>query len=186
MQRTILPAAIFLAGFSIGANAADANGHGFIEDSLTTISNRTMYYSNDNHEGGADQRETTTALKFGFVSGFTQGTVGFGLDVASLVAIHLDGGKGHHPDANTFFPSDTDGSAVHSWSRAGANVKARFSKTELAVGNIFTPNLPILVATDSRLVIQNFGGGMITSKETDSLTITAGKIEQSSGRATSR
>jgi hypothetical protein len=97
MQRTTLPAAIVLAGFSIGANAAGANGHGFIEDSQTTISNRTMYYSNDNQDGGADQRETATALKFGFVSGFTQGAVGFGLDVTSLVAIHLDGGKGNHP-----------------------------------------------------------------------------------------
>ncbi|WP_219095948.1 OprD family outer membrane porin [Pseudomonas sp. UMAB-40] len=185
MKRKTLPVAIMLASLSFGTNAAETKAHGFFEDSQTTVSSRTMYYANDNHDGGADQREAATALKFGFVSGFTEGTVGFGLDVSSLVAIHLDGGKGHHPDANTFFPSDTDGSASHSWSRAGANVKARFSKTEVAVGNVFTPSLPILVATDSRLVIQNFGGGIITTKEIDDLTLTAGKIDQSSGRATS-
>jgi hypothetical protein len=185
MERNTLPVAMILAGLSIGTNAADSTAHGFLEDSQATISSRTMYYSNDNHEGGADQRETATALKFGFVSGFTQGTVGFGLDISSLVAVHLDGGKGHHPDANTFFPSDSDGSAIHTWGRAGANIKTRLSKTELAVGNVFTPNLPILVATDSRLVIQNFGGGILTSKEIDGLTLTAGKLDQSSGRATS-
>lgn len=185
MERSILPAAIILAGFSVGATAADTKNHGFIEDSQASVSSRTMYYSNDNRDGGTDQRETATALKFAFVSGFTQGTVGFGVDLASLVAAHLDGGKGHHPDANTFFPSDSDGSAVHSWSRAGGTLKARVSKTELGIGNIFTPSLPILLATDSRLVYQNFGGGIITSKDIEGLTITAGKIDQSSGRATS-
>lgn len=185
MKRTTVPAVIILGGLSIGANGEEPKAHGFLEDSQAVVSSRTMYYSNDNHDGGLDQREAATAIKFAFTSGFTQGTVGFGLDIASLVAVHLDGGKGHHPDANTFYPSDSDGSAVHSWSRAGGTLKARVSKTELGIGNIFTPNLPILVATDSRLVYQNFGGGILTSKEIDGLTLTAGKIDQSSGRATS-
>jgi hypothetical protein len=185
MYKNKLSNAVTLLVISMGAYADDSSRHGFIEDSHATVSSRTMYYGNDNHEGGADQRETGTALKFDYLSGFTQGTVGFGLDVSSLVAVHLDGGKGHHPDSNTFFPSDSDGSAEHSWGRLGANLKARFSKTELRVGNAFTPNLPILVATDSRLVSQNFAGGILTSKEIDDLTINVGKLEQSSGRATS-
>ncbi|MBN3968731.1 outer membrane porin, OprD family [Pseudomonas gregormendelii] len=165
MKKTTVPAAIILGGLSIGANAEEPKAHGFLEDSQAVVSSRTMYYSNDNHDGGLDQREAATAIKFAFTSGFTQGTVGFGLDIASLVAVHLDGGKGHHPDANTFYPSDSDGSAVHSWSRAGGTLKARVSKTELGIGNIFTPNLPILVATDSRLVYQNFGGGAVAGAE---------------------
>lgn len=186
MEKNTLPAVFIVAGFSFSSHGAEpGKTHGFIEDSQAFISSRTMYYANDNRDGGADQRETATALKLAFVSGFTQGTIGFGLDVSSLVALHLDGGKGHHPNANTFFPSDTDGSAAHSWSRATANVKARFSKTELAVGNNFTPNLPILMSTDARLVSQNFGGGIITSKDFDGFTLTAGKIDKSPGRATS-
>ncbi len=185
MHTKILPNVFALTLCSMGAYAEEASQHGFIEDSHATLSSRTMYYGNDNHEGGADQREVATALKFDYLSGFTQGTVGFGIDVSSLVAVHLDGGKGHHPDSNTFFPSDSDGSAEHSWGRVGANLKTRFSKTELRVGNAFNPSLPILVATDSRLVYQNFGGGILTSKEIDSLTINVGKLDQSSGRATS-
>ncbi|CAI8962448.1 Porin-like protein NicP [Pseudomonas sp. IT-P74] len=170
---------------AVGVLAQQAGAAGFLEDSKASISSRTMYYNNDNREGGADQKESAEGLKFDYLSGFTQGTVGFGIDAQALLGIHLDGGKGHHPDANTFFPSDTDGSAVHEWSRAAANVKARFSKTEAHLGGALAPNLPILVANDSRLLPQTFDGGTITSKEIDNVTINAGQLEHSAGRASS-
>ena len=170
---------------AVGVLAQQAGAAGFLEDSKASISSRTMYYNNDNREGGADQKESAEGLKFDYLSGFTQGTVGFGIDAQALLGIHLDGGKGHHPDANTFFPSDTDGSAVHEWSRAAANVKARFSKTEAHLGGALAPNLPILVANDSRLLPQTFDGGTITSKEIDNVTFNAGQLEHSAGRASS-
>ena len=170
---------------AVGVVAQQAGAAGFLEDSKASISSRTMYYNNDNREGGADQRESAEGLKFDYLSGFTQGTVGFGIDAQALLGIHLDGGKGHHPDNNTFFPSDSDGSAVSEWSRAAANVKARFSKTEAHLGGALAPNLPILVANDSRLLPQTFDGGTITSKEIDNVTFNAGQLEHSAGRASS-
>lgn len=171
---------------AVGVLAQQAGAAGFIEDSKASVSSRTMYYNNDNREGGADQRETAEGLKFDYLSGFTQGTVGFGIDAQALVGIHLDGGKGHHPaNNNTFFPSDSDGSAVNEWSRAAANVKARFSKTEAHLGGALQPSLPILVANDSRLLPQTFDGGTITSKEIDNVTFNAGQLEHSAGRASS-
>ena len=170
---------------AVGVLAQQAGAAGFLEDSKASISSRTMYYNNDNREGGPDQKESAEGLKFDYLSGFTQGTVGFGIDAQALLGIHLDGGKGHHPDANTFFPSDSDGSAVHEWSRAAANIKARFSKTEAHLGGALAPNLPILVANDSRLLPQTFDGGTITSKEIDNVTINAGQLEHSAGRASS-
>ena len=171
---------------AVGVMAQQAGAAGFLEDSKASVSSRTMYYNNDNREGGADQRETAEGLKFDYLSGFTQGTVGFGIDAQALVGIHLDGGKGHHPaNNNTFFPSDSDGSAVNEWSRAAANVKARFSKTEAHLGGALAPNLPILVANDSRLLPQTFDGGTITSKEIDNVTFNAGQLEHSAGRASS-
>ncbi|KJZ65766.1 OprD family porin [Pseudomonas fluorescens] len=171
---------------AVGVLAQQAGAAGFLEDSKASVSSRTMYFNNDNREGGADQRETAEGLKFDYLSGFTQGTVGFGIDAQALVGIHLDGGKGHHPaNNNTFFPSDTDGSAVDEWSRAAANVKARFSKTEAHLGGALQPNMPILVANDSRLLPQTFDGGTITSKEIDNVTLNAGQLEHSAGRASS-
>ncbi|MCP1416482.1 hypothetical protein J3D47_000725 [Pseudomonas laurylsulfativorans] len=170
---------------AVGVLAQQAGAAGFLEDSKASISSRTMYYNNDNRDGGADQRETAEGLKLDYLSGFTQGTVGFGIDAQALLGIHLDGGKGHHPDSNTFFPSDSDGSAVSEWSRAAANVKARFSKTEAHLGGALAPNLPILVANDSRLLPQTFDGGTITSKEIDNVTFNAGQLEHAAGRASS-
>ena len=170
---------------AVGVLAQQAGAAGFLEDSKASVSSRTMYFNNDNREGGADQRETAEGLKFDYLSGFTQGTVGFGIDAQALVGIHLDGGRGHHPANNTFFPSDSDGSAVDEWSRAAANVKARFSKTEAHLGGALQPNLPILVANDSRLLPQTFDGGTLTSKEIDNVTFNAGQLEHSAGRASS-
>lgn len=170
---------------AVGILAQQAGAAGFIEDSKASVSSRTMYFDNDNRDGGKDQRETAQGFKFDYLSGFTQGTVGFGVDVQALVGIHLDGGKGHHPDNNSFVPSDSDGSAVHEWSRLNGNVKGRFSKTEAHLGGALAPNLPILVANDSRLLPQTFEGGTITSKEIDNVTFNAGQLEHATGRASS-
>jgi hypothetical protein len=170
---------------AVGVLAQQAGAAGFIEDSKASVSSRTLYFDNDNREGGADQRETATGLKFDYKSGFTQGVVGFGIDAQALVGIHLDGGKGQHPNSNTFVPSDTDGSAVHNWSRLSGNVKALFSKTEAHLGGALAPNLPILIASDGRLLPQTFEGGTITSKDLDNVTFNAGQLEHAVGRASS-
>lgn len=181
MKKSTLALAV-----SVGVLATQAGAAGFLEDSKASVSSRTMYFENDNREGATnDQREWATGLLFNFISGYTPGTVGFGLDLQGMSAVHLDGGKGRHPDNNNFFPSDSDGSAEKTWSRIGANAKAKISKTELKVGTALQPNLPILVANDGRLLPQTFQGGIVTSKEFDKFTFTAGKLTQAASRASS-
>ena len=175
---------------AVGVLAQQAGAAGFLEDSKASVSSRTMYYDADVREGASTpanrQREAAEGLKFDYLSGFTQGTVGFGIDAQALVGIHLDGGRGHHPlgNSNSFFPSDGDRSADE-WSRLDGNVKARFSKTEAHLGGALAPNLPILIANDSRVLPQTFDGGTITSKEIDNVTFNLGQLEHASGRASS-
>ncbi|MFK0087083.1 OprD family porin [Pseudomonas sp. NPDC090755] len=170
---------------AVGVLAQQAGAAGFLEDSKLSVSSRTMYYDADNREGGNDNRESGQGFKLDYLSGFTQGTVGFGVDIQALWGIHLDGGRGHHPNNSTFFPSDTDGSAVEQWARLGGNAKARFSKTEAHFGSALAPNLPILVSNDGRLLPQTFEGGTIQSKEIDNLTLNAGQLTHAMGRASS-
>ncbi|NIE75352.1 OprD family porin [Pantoea sp. Tr-811] len=170
---------------ALGVIAQSAGAAGFVEDSKLSLSSRTMYFNNDNREGGADNRESGQGFKLDYISGFTEGTVGFGVDAQALWGIHLDGGRGKHPDNSSFFPSDSDGSAVGQWARVGANAKARFSKTEVHFGSALAPNLPILVSNDGRLLPQTFEGGTIQSKEIDNLTINAGQLTHAMGRASS-
>ncbi|WP_407314282.1 OprD family outer membrane porin [Pseudomonas sp. nanlin1] len=162
--------------------AQQAVAAGFIDDSKASISSRTLYFKNDNRDGANDAHETAQGFKFDYISGFTEGTVGFGVDLQALVGIHLDGGRGRPAGIS---PNDTDGSAVENWSRFNGNAKARFSKTEAHVGGALAPNLPILVSNDGRVLPQTFQGATIASKEIDNVTINAGQLERATGRASS-
>ncbi|WP_339443441.1 OprD family porin [Pseudomonas hunanensis] len=172
---------------ALGVLAQQAGAAGFVEDSKLSLSSRTMYYDNNNRETHGtvrpDQRETGQGFKLDYVSGFTEGTVGFGVDAQALWGIHLDGGRGYHKSG--FMPDDSNGSSVNQWARFGANAKARFSKTEVHYGSALAPNLPILVANDGRVLPQTFEGGTIQSKEIDNLTINAGQLTHAMGRASS-
>jgi hypothetical protein len=175
---------------ALGVIAQQAGAAGFIEDSKLSVSSRTMYFNNDNREAHGskprpDVRESGQGFKLDYISGFTQGTVGFGVDAQALWGIHLDGGKGYHQDGSTFMPSDSNGSSVAQWARFGANAKARFSKTEVHYGSALAPNLPILVSNDGRLLPQTFEGGTLQTKEIDNLTINAGQLTHAMGRASS-
>ena len=184
-KKSITTAIVIFSTFSFLTCSADETSKGFIEDSKLSLSSRSLYFNSNDRDGGHDQVESATGLLFNYNSGFTRGTVGLGIDTQALVGLHLDGGRGHHPDKNSFVPSDSDGAAVSSWSRSGAVAKARISKTELRAGNALTPNLPILGYSDGRLLPQSFQGGILTTKEIGNLTLTTGKLTQSIGRASS-
>lgn len=157
----------------------------FVDDSKATLTFRNYYFNNDfrDRPGSAGQSKTAEwaqGFLLDYKSGFTDGTVGFGLDAQGLMGVRLDGGAGNHR-GSSMIPDDSDGSAVDKWSRLGLTGKMRFSKTEARYGNL-QPKLPILVANDGRLLPQTFEGGMITSQEIDGLTLTGGRLEHAVGR----
>ncbi len=192
MKKSTLALAVYA-----GVLATQAGAAGFLDDSKATLSSRTLYFEQDPRENrnasgtlkGQDQRQTTQGFLFNFISGYTPGTVGFGLDVQGMYGINLSGGidnrAANGTTANSITPTTSDGTPVADWARAGANAKVKLSKTELKVGNALQPNLPILVANDGRLLPQTFEGGIVTSKEIDGLTLTAGKLTKAAGRASS-
>ena len=169
-------------------SAQQSNAAGLIDDSKASISSRTLYYENDQRDSkGIDQRQTVTGLRFDFLSGYTPGTIGFGLDVQALLGLNVGGGISPHNTTtnNTISPVESDGSPVDEWSRLGANGKIQISKSQLKAGNALAPNLPILIANDSRLLPASYQGAILTSKEIDDFTFTAGNLNREIGRASS-
>ena len=67
---------------------------GFVEDSHLDLFFRNGYISRDYKHGRQDKAEWGQAATATFTSGFTQGTVGVGVDAFGLYAVRLDGGKG--------------------------------------------------------------------------------------------
>jgi hypothetical protein len=158
----------------------------FLNDSKATLGMRNFYFNSDNRDGTAAPSKTeewAQGFMLDFKSGYTDGTVGVGVDALGLLGVTLDSGNGRHV-GSTMIPSDSDNSAVDEWSRIGLTGKIKISKTELRYGTLI-PKLPILVANDGRLLPQTFEGGQITSSEFKELTLTGGRIEHATGRGSS-
>lgn len=178
MSIKIFAASVFVS-FALSTQAhAD-----FLSDSKVTLGMRNFYFNNDNRDGTAAPSKTeewAQGFMLDFKSGYTDGTVGFGVDMLGLLGITLDSGKGRHL-GSTMIPSDSDNRAVDEWSRLGVTGKVKISKTELRYGTLI-PKLPILAANDGRVLPQTFQGGQITSSEFKNLTLIGGRIEHATGR----
>ncbi|MFJ4454339.1 OprD family porin [Pseudomonas sp. NPDC089392] len=152
---------------------------GFFEDSKATLSARNYYFSRDFSDiVGANKQSRAEEWAQGFIldfkSGYTPGTVGFGVDALGLLGIKLDSS----PDrTNTgLLPVHSDGRAADEYSRLAPTFKARLSKTELRIGEL-QPNLPVLTFSDIRLLPPTYQGASVSSAEIDGLTVQAGHLK---------
>ncbi|MBB3101656.1 hypothetical protein FHR87_000016 [Azomonas macrocytogenes] len=190
MNRATRKSTLSLAVIASALAMQEAGAAGFIEDSKGSINLKNFYVNQDTRNQSAPRSEEWgQGFFFDFKSGFTEGPVGFGLDVLAMHAIRLDGGgragkAGIERSPGTMFPLESNGKAKNDFGRVGVTGKMRFSKTVVQVGTLL-PKMPILTYNDGRLLPQMFQGGQITSKELDDFTFTAGKIEHSYERNSS-
>ena len=159
-----------------------AEEHGFLEDASANLNLRNFFFNRNytnptKTQGGA--QEWTQSFILDARSGFTQGTVGFGVDVLGMYSQKLDGGRG--TGGTQLLPLDRDGRPADNFGRLGVAFKARISKTEVKVGE-WMPVLPILRSDDGRSLPQTLRGGQITSREIDGLTLYGGQFRANSPR----
>ncbi|POA22375.1 outer membrane porin, OprD family [Pseudomonas sp. FW300-N1A1] len=181
---------------AVGVVAQQAGAAGFIEDSKATLGLRNFYINTDNRDNntkaaGAQNKNEEWGQGFDlrFTSGYTQGTVGFGLDAIGLLGVKLDSGGGTNGATatsygGTVFPSKSNGEAVDNFSSLGLTAKAKISQTELKLGTL-QPKLPVIVTNDGRLLPQTFQGGQIATNDIKDLTLIGGQIEHAKGRNSS-
>ena len=165
----------------------------FVNDTKANLQMRNLYFDHDNRQGNSGQhKEWGQGFVLNVQSGFTEGTVGFGLDAVAMLGLRLDGGgketnrKAGKVDQTRvpgqLFPTKSNGKARSEYSKLGLTAKMRVSETEARIGTL-QPKLPILINNDGRLLPQMFEGGQITSKEIDNLTLTGGLINHAVGRS---
>jgi hypothetical protein len=161
-----------------------ATAGGFVEDSTATLTARNYYFSRDFSDiVGPNKQSKAEEWAQGFIlnvkSGYTQGTVGFGIDAIGQLGIKLDSSKDR---VNTgLLPVQDDGEAADEYSRLGAALKVKLSKTELKVGEL-QPNLPVLTFSDIRLLPPSYQGASIVSQEFAGLTLQGGHLNTTSLR----
>lgn len=176
-RKSLLALAIAATSGAPLAIAGQADSQGFIEDSSLKFLARNMYWHHDYHTyhgDDVDRREWGQGLRLDYQSGYTQGTVGFGVDASAYTAIKLDGGQGHSGRAGVLVP-EGDGTAS-SASSAGANVKMRLSNTELKYGNNLRPYNPVFAPADARLLPSTATGLWLTSSELEGLSVEAAHL----------
>ncbi|CAI8947604.1 MULTISPECIES: OprD family porin [unclassified Pseudomonas] len=171
--------ALALTGVALPAAAEEA---GFVEGAKVNLNLRNFYinrnFTNPTKAQGKAE-EWTQNFILDAKSGFTQGTVGFGMDVLGLYSVKLDGGKG--TGGTQLLPLDHDGRPADNFGRTNVAFKAKLSQTEIKVGE-WMPVLPILRSDDGRSLPQTFRGGQITSKEINGLTLYGGQFRANSPR----
>src|SRR5450830_1587318 len=196
MNKCTLALAVAVGVLSQQAYAdGQADAKGFIDGATSTLGLRNFYINTDNRSGpntatsNSKNAEWGQGFDFRFNSGYTQGTVGVGLDVIGLYGVRLDSSTGNHGNPNgtlsggTVFPSQGN-SAVPDFGSLGLTGKVKISQTELKVGTLM-PNNPVVKYNDGRLLPQTFQGAAITSSEIKDLTLTAGQLEHAKGRNSS-
>ncbi len=184
MKHSLLALAV-AAGISPLAMADtvgdQAESKGFVKDSSLDLLLRNYYFNRDGKNGSGDRRDWTQGFIATYQSGFTQGTVGFGVDAFGYLGLKLDGGKGTTGTGN--LPVDNDGSPEDDYGHAGGALKVRVSKTLLKWGEM-QPTAPVFAAGGTRLIPQTARGFHLLSSELDGLDLEAGHFTAGNGPTT--
>lgn len=152
-----------------------AEAKGFIEDSSLNLLLRNYYFNRDGKEGRGDRVDWTQGFLTTYESGFTQGTVDFGVDAFGYLGLKLDGTSDKTGTGN--LPVMNDGKPRDDYSRAGGAVKVRISKTMLKWGEM-QPTAPVFAAGGSRLFPQTATGFQLQSSEFEGLDLEAGHFTE--------
>ena len=182
MKFSPLARSISLGTLAIAITLPIAAQAAFIEDSKASLELRNFYMNRDFRSEGASQskaEEWAQGFLLKYESGFTEGTVGVGVDAYGFTGFKLDSGGG---TAGTgLLPRGDSGRAPSSYGELGAAAKFRISETTLRAGTLI-PKLPVVSAGDTRLLPHTFQGMQLTSLDVSNLTLNAGQLERSNHR----
>jgi hypothetical protein len=150
----------------------------FVADSTANLTMRNFYFNRDFRQDNAPQskrEEWAQGFMFNAKSGYTEGTVGFGVDLYAALGVKLNSsddraGTGLLPNAFGNEGPDT-------FSDLSGVAKMKISKTELKAGG-FMPKSPVLLSSDARLLPPIFNGATLTSTDIDNLALDMGQFSK--------
>ncbi|MFK3770988.1 OprD family porin [Pseudomonas sp. NPDC089406] len=162
------------ATMPVAAQADEDKADGFIEGSTLNLNFRNAYFNrNERNAGVHDKREWGQGAVARFESGYTPGTIGFGLDAHAMVGLKLDGGSGHA--GTSILPSEPGDKSRHAFSTAGGAIKLKGFDTELKAGDLFLTN-PVIAGGETRMLPQTFRGFALTNNSIDGLMLEGGQV----------
>ena len=173
-----------LAGLTpLSSMAAEDKPEGFIEGSTLNVLARNFYFNRDDRKGQSSPTGNgySEAWAQGFIgkfeSGFTQGSVGFGLDAFAMYGLKLDSGTGRSGGKGSFgvLPVDSDNHPEDGYSKLGGAVKMRLLDTVIKAGDVF-PLTPVVAYGDSRVLPESFRGVTAQNTSIEGLSLQGGHL----------
>ena len=183
MKYSPLARSISLGTLAVALSLPIAAQAAFIEDSKASLELRNFYMNRDFRSEGVSKskaEEWAQGFLLKYESGFTEGTVGVGVDAYGFTGFKLDSGGGTD-GTGLLLPKDNKGDVPSSYGELGAAAKFRISETTLRAGTLM-PKLPVVSAGDARLLPQTFQGVQLTSLDVSNLTLNAGQLERDNQR----
>ena len=150
----------------------------FIDNSTVDLTTRNFYFDRDYQEQSKypAAKDWTQGFILKANSGYTEGTIGFGIDILATAGLKLDASADYAGTGN--LPRDTvTNEPASSYGEIGVTGKAKISKTELKVGTL-RPMNPVLVASPARLLPQTYRGISLESKDIPNLDFQSAYIDQ--------
>ncbi|MGC6372534.1 OprD family porin [Pseudomonas sp. K2I15] len=173
-----------LAGLTpLTSMAVEDKPEGFIEGSTLNVLARNFYFNRDDRKGQSSPTGNgySEAWAQGFIgkfeSGFTQGTVGFGLDAYAMYGLKLDSGTGRSGGQGSFgvLPVDSNNHPEDAYSKLGGAAKVRLLDTVIKAGDVF-PLTPVVAYGDSRVLPESFRGVTAQNTSIEGLSLQGGHL----------
>jgi len=175
MKWSAIALAITAASTQLATAAAfvddQADAKGFVEGSSLNVKVRNYYFNRNKEAGKNDLKDWTQGFWGNYSSGYTQGTIGVGVDAFGYFGLKLDGSDKYAGSGNLVV--DRNGENQDTFGKAGGAVKFRFSKTELKLGDM-QPQNPVFAVGGSRLLPQTASGISLMSSEIKGLDLEGG------------
>lgn len=172
---TIVLSALLAMTPAMHVQAEDASG--LLEGSTLDLKATNFYYNRDFRSGSGQGKrlEWAQGIQLDASSGYTAGTVGFGLDALGLVDLKLDG---RSSEAGTgILPFQADG-ARSRFARLALTGKAKAGPAQLSIGSHISQQL-LLKSNTSRLLPQTFEGGALSARWGDRVSLGYARYDHS-------
>lgn len=164
------------------------DSNGFLEDAqFKGLYKNFYYYRNFLNESSSKQnyaKEWVHGIMLDYSSGYTQGKIGYGVDVQGFMAQLLDSGKGQAGGGLGLVPYKNGTEPKHGYGRINASVKMRISKTVLKYGDMYPEN-PVFGTANNRLWPQTSTGFQLVSNDLDKFVFEVGYFTAKDARTSS-
>lgn len=186
--------AMLMGALCISSFQATAAENPLFDDAKLRLTNKNFFFHRD-FRNGSSSATGTNAFKpvnerngyaqewaqgflLDFQSGFTPGAVGLGVDANAILGLKLSAGGG--TAGLRLLPIDGDGKPGDEYSRVGAALKLRASKSTLKYGEQM-PMTPVLAVNTVRLFPSAATGLQLNVNEFDNFTLEAGHYTKQTG-----